>query len=379
MNYYVETHYYDHDKLNSSAAKGRDDYFEMMRRTGLRCIKIPVFKRRQSISWADRIRLEMQIPAAWKAALKGLGKGDTLFVPNPPSERFLMMPRILRAVQRRGCRIAAVVFDLEEFMTPYHRKSARLKDYFSRRTERRLFEMADAMVVHNRRMKEKIVQSGIRADSITAGTVMDYLSDSEADAQAIALRRGADRPVVFCGNLLPEKAGFLREIPAELKMDVYGPGYTAPYQANITYRGVYSPEEIMDVLDGSFGLVWDGDSAHTGAGIYGEYLRCNSPHKMALYLASGMPVIVWDESAMADFVRDEGCGIALSSLDDLPQILAQMTDEEYEQMLSNALRIGGQMRRGEHLQRAFEAALEKLGEPETTEAPETTGTSEEHR
>ena len=44
MNYYVETNFYDHDGLVTSGGKGRDDYFEMMRRCGLKRIVIPTVK-----------------------------------------------------------------------------------------------------------------------------------------------------------------------------------------------------------------------------------------------------------------------------------------------------------------------------------------------
>ena len=50
-------------------------------------------------------------------------------------------------------------------------------------------------------------------------------------------------------------------------------------------------------MEGSFGLVWDGISVETCAGVYGEYLKVNNPHKTSLYLASGIPVIIWKEAA----------------------------------------------------------------------------------
>ena len=358
MNYYVETNFHDHDRLRTSGGKGRDDYFEMLRRTGLTCIEIPVLKRERTVSAADRIRLELRLPAVWNKALKGIGEGDTLFVHNPPSEKFVLFHRVLRKVQRRGCRIVVIVFDLEAFLTPYYRKSAGLKDYLSRRTERKLFETADAMTVHNDRMKEKIAGTGIDPGKMVSVGVMDYLRDEEIDVREVRAKRGADKPAVFCGNLVPGKADFLREIPEDLPLNVYGPGFTAKDRTNITYRGVCPSIELMDVMEGSFGLVWDGDSARTGAGVCGEYLRCNNPHKIALYLASGIPVVVWDESAMAEFVQAEHCGLAVSSLYELPGMLSEMTESEYEELFLNAVRVGAQMRRGAHLQKAFEQVLE---------------------
>ena len=56
--------------------------------------------------------------------------------------------------------------------------------------------------------------------------------------------------------------------------------------------GSFLPDELPSALEGSFGLVWDGDSSKTCSGVFGEYLRYNNSHKASLYLASGFPIIV---------------------------------------------------------------------------------------
>ena len=116
--------------------------------------------------------------------------------------------------------------------------------------------------------------------------------------------------------------------------------------------------ELMDVMEGSFGLVWDSTSADTCDGPFGEYMLFNNPHKIALYLASGMPVIVWDRSAMADFVEEEKCGIMVSRLSEIPDKTAGITDEDYERMRSNAMRVGADMRKGSHIKAAVQRAVE---------------------
>ena len=59
---------------------------------------------------------------------------------------------------------------------------------------------------------------------------------------------------------------------------------------NETYFGSFLPDELPAALEGGFGLVWDGDSAETCSGVFGEYLRYNNSHKASLYLASGFPL-----------------------------------------------------------------------------------------
>ena len=57
-------------------------------------------------------------------------------------------------------------------------------------------------------------------------------------------------------------------------------------------------------MDQNFGLVWDGTSLDGCNGRYGEYLKFNNPHKTSLYLSCGIPVIIWKEAALADFVEE---------------------------------------------------------------------------
>ena len=48
---------------------------------------------------------------------------------------------------------------------------------------------------------------------------------------------------------------------------------------NIIHKGVFKPEELPRVLDGSYGLVWDGDSLDECSGNIGEYLKINKNPK----------------------------------------------------------------------------------------------------
>lgn len=362
MDYYAETNYYDHDQLMISVGKGRDDYFEMFRSCGIRRIGISMFKHGGRIDPLQRIRVEAGLAREWSRALGGLGEGDSLFVATPPSEKFTGLASVIRRVKERGCRIVIVVFDLERFMEPYYSGWKALKYAMSLRAERRLFGLADVMMVHNESMKNYIADMGVDPDIIVPVGIMDYLREQEPDAEDILRRTGRDKPVVFCGNLTPGKAGFLRNVPEGLRIDAYGPGFEYEETGGISYRGVLPPLRLMDEMNASFGLVWDGDSAETAAGACGEYLRYNNPHKMALYLASGIPVIVWEGSAMAGLVRTENCGFAVASLADVRGRIEAMTDAEYDEMVDNAIKVGAGMRRGDHIRAAVIEALEMARE-----------------
>ena len=362
MNYYTETNYIDHDSLRTAGGKGRDDYFEMLRRTGLERILIPTVKDSPGVSCLKRISVEKKLRTVWRTALNGLGKGDTIFLHSPVSEKFIGYPGIIEELHERGCKVVDIVFDLETFFRSDYRRLASLKHAADKLTEARIFRIADLIICHNSRMKEKIISTGVDEEKIICVGVMDYLRD-DFDFRDPE-RFSPEKQVVFCGNLAETKSGFVYDLSEGnvpgLRIDLYGPGFTGREDSSIRYKGVYKSPELMDIMEGSFGLVWDGDSVDTCTGTCGEYLKYNNPHKMSHYLASGMPVLVWEEAAMADFVTDEGCGLTIGSLKDIPQILKSVDDEKYRDLRKNAERAGLQMRRGQHIRNAAEEALKRI-------------------
>lgn len=75
-------------------------------------------------------------------------------------------------------------------------------------------------------------------------------------------------------------------------------------------------------------------------------LKINNPHKTSLYLASGMPVIIWDKAALAEFVQRNCCGITIKSIGEIDEKLKVMSEEEYQTIKANAENIGKRLRSG---------------------------------
>ena len=120
------------------------------------------------------------------------------------------------------------------------------------------------------------------------------------------------------------------------------------------------PDELIGCADGDFGLVWDGDSAECCNGDWGEYLTFNTPHKISLYIRCGLPLIVWNKAAMADFVKENGIGICIDSLRDIDEIYEHLTQEEYNKMCDNILRINQAVSKGEYFRNALSEAISLL-------------------
>ena len=107
-------------------------------------------------------------------------------------------------------------------------------------------------------------------------------------------------------------------------------------------------------------MIWDGQSIDKISGLFGEYLRYNNPHKFSLYMATGIPVIVWKESALASFVEKNKVGYTVNSLYELEDIFKKMTKEEYEILVNNVKKIQNKVINGEYILTAVEKVLEKI-------------------
>ncbi len=151
-----------------------------------------------------------------------------------------------------------------------------------------------------------------------------------------SVERHQSKDVCFAGNL--SKSKFLPQFVEEnndLNILLYGfIDNPEKFGQKATYLGSFSPNEITNI-QGSWGLVWDGDRTDCCGGTYGEYLRIIAPHKFSMYLAAEMPVVVWEESAMAPLVEKYGLGITVSSLSEISAKIGAFSEADYQKVLGN--------------------------------------------
>ena len=112
---------------------------------------------------------------------------------------------------------------------------------------------------------------------------------------------------------------------------------------------------------GDFGISWYGSSLCAAVGPIGEYMEYNNPHKVGLYLRGNSPVIVWKKAGRARFIGQEGIGLAVDALTELPGRLAALTPQEYAAMVENVRRVNRRLAEGYYLQKAMREAFGYLG------------------
>ena len=67
-----------------------------------------------------------------------------------------------------------------------------------------------------------------------------------------------------------------------------------------------------------------------------------------------MPVIIWKEAALAPLIEKNKLGIAVNSLYEIPERIASIPEEEYDQMFRNVQEYSAKLRNGEMLEKMLE-------------------------
>ena len=349
MKYYLKEKFL-HDKNTKNAGnKARNDVEEIVVREGYSPLLLMVDDWYQM----GTIRAQRHKAKALSKAISKLKEGDQLLIQFPMLHHSFFTTHLVKRMQRKGVKVHFVIHDLEvlryanlDTVPLKHKIRVHLQ-------ESSLLKQADGLIAHNPVMKSVLVDKGISEKKIVSLGIFDYLIPNYQDKEDLS-KEGA---IIVAGNLAQEKAGYLYELPARPAYNLYGVGFDeARKLSNETYFGSFLPDELPSALEGSFGLVWDGDSSKTCSGVFGEYLRYNNSHKASLYLASGFPIIVWKQSALSQFVLKNHCGITVDSLFDIKEKVNTISDEEYQELVENAQKVGNNIRSGYYLK----TALEKL-------------------
>lgn len=346
MKYYLKEEFLKDSGARNAGNKARNDVEEIVVREGYSPLLLMVDDWYQM----GTIKAQRHKAKALSKAISKLKEGDQLLIQFPMLHHSFFTTHLVKRIQRKGVKVHFIIHDLEvlryanlDTVPLKHKIRVHLQ-------ESSLLKQADGLIAHNPVMKSVLVDKGISEKKIVSLGIFDYLIPNYQDKEDLS-KEGA---IIVAGNLAQEKAGYLYELPARPAYNLYGVGFDESRKlSNATYFGSFLPDELPSALEGSFGLVWDGDSSKTCSGVFGEYLKYNNSHKASLYLASGFPLVVWKESALAHFVLDKQCGIAIDSLHDLQKALDDLTDRDYMELSANARQVGVALRNGDYLKSAI--------------------------
>ena len=349
MKYFLKEEFLKDSGARNAGNKARNDVEEIVKREGYQPLLLTV----EDWYQMGTVKAQRHKAKALAQAFSQLKSGDQLLIQFPMLHHSFFTTRLVRKIQRRGVQVYFIIHDLEalryanlDTVPLKHKIRVHLQ-------ESSLLKVADGVIAHNPIMNSVLVEKGLPEHKLVSLEIFDYLIPNYQEKDGLS----KDQPIIVAGNLAQEKAGYLYQLPARPAYNLYGVGFDESRALeNEAYFGSFLPDELPAALEGGFGLVWDGDSAETCSGVFGEYLRYNNSHKASLYLASGFPLVVWKQSALSHFVLEKNCGVAVESLHDLKNTIENLSDADYQELVANAKNIGKKIRDGFYLT----SALKKL-------------------
>ena len=344
-------------KNNTAGAKAPDDIASLCLNAGYTPLIMPTFP---SGYIQKKIWLATRCVFFWWKVLKTLPIGAFLIYQHPIYGIRIAEKMIPRIQKEKNIKCVCLIHDLNSLrgdiagVAHCNKKTAEIADNV-------LLKHFDIVICHNEHMRQYMIEQGFAENRLINLEIFDYLTDCKM-ADHI---KNSKPTIAIAGNLASEKCGYIYDIVhpelnknTGLIINLYGVNYDQKKASNnMVYKGSFNPEELPGILDGDFGLVWDGPVAKTCAGNSGEYLRYNNPHKTSLYLVAGIPVIVWSQAAIADFVIKNGVGITVDRLENLEESIRLVSNISYARMCENVKRIGKKLADGYYFKNAIKVAL----------------------
>lgn len=337
----------------NAATKARQDAETIMRSMGCEPLLFPG-ERTAAGNLLKQVSLFFRTLAAWQKLNRTVEPGSLVIMQYPffPIKMVYVLSRLLpRTQKKKKARFLALIHDLNSLRGFYGNAAVY--------SDTRFLKLFDHIITHNRKMTEFLVEAGIPEDKLTELELFDYLTD------AVPKEHTLPEGIAVAGNLDPEKSGYIsrlvRMADENLPLHLYGRGLKGKNEVrSLSFHGAFAPEILPGELEGAFGLVWDGSSAETCEGLTGNYLRYNNPHKLSLYLASGLPVIIWKEAAEAGFIKDNNLGLLISNLTKTPDLIRNTTEDTYREMQAQVQKIQARVRDGSYLAEALRKAEKSI-------------------
>lgn len=285
--------------------------------------------------------------------------GVILFVFRVRSTDFIVLQYPIKKYYRFLCHVAkwkgATTCTLIHDLGCFRRKKLSIEE------EIRKLSLTDIVIATNETMQEWLRKQGLQVRLEHLG-LHDYLSETPYRMRPIV-----PDTLIYAGNIAARKNAFLADtanwLDNNMHLYIYGynDGTVSSDAKHVHLCGFITPEEFIEKAPAGFALIWDGDSAFTPTGIYGEYLHYCTHHKASLSLRAGQPLLVYEHSAIAPLVERLGIGIKVRSLADASSKLKELCrDKERCQQMQVAVQNSAEkIAQGGFLHEA----LERCGAP----------------
>jgi len=334
------------EKRNTAGAKAPADISAICKSLGYQEFMMPRFPSGKNKIY-QKAWLFLEGTYNW-VRLKNTIEDESVVIYQHPMYGNRLMEKMIPMIQRKKhAKFVAVIHDLESLrggIVGVIQRSTKTNEI----ADNSLLKKFDAIICHNEHMRKYLIGQGFIPEKLFNLEIFDYLSKE----RRVQPENSETPSIAVAGNLAIGKCAYIYNIFEKgnnpgLTVHLYGINFQEDRaNHNMIYHGSFKPEELPGKLEGRFGLVWDGNSVETCEGNTGEYLKFNNPHKTSLYLSSGMPVIVWSQAAISDFVKENGVGITVDSLVEIENKIRSISRDEYKDMCVRTDEVGKKLKNG---------------------------------
>ena len=208
-----------------------------------------------------------------------------------------------------------------------------------------LINACDCVIAHNQFMIDRLRELGCKT-SLVSLNIFDYACSIPAK------KRTWDKnniEIAFAGNI--SKSRFLNQLDKNnppFQVNVYGS--PQPHFQHLNYKGCVDADILPNVIEGHFGLIWEGDYE---VNLENNYNQINNPHKLSMYIVAGLPVIALKDSAAGNFIENKKIGFTVTSLDQIYDKIESMNENQYMNMTNECYRIRMKLINGDYLKQAL--------------------------
>lgn len=225
--------------------------------------------------------------------------------------------------------------------------------------ELNIFRKFKYVIVHNEKMKKFLIMNDVEEKNIYELGIFDYLIEENQKHSWDDDIQFQNNEILYAGNLKKDKSPFIYQLDEErmnFYINLYGIGNEKINNKKLLYKGSFEPDNPTNI-SGKLGLVWDGnfDESDEKEG-FKNYTKYNNPHKLSCYLATGIPVIVWDKSSVADLVKKYNVGYTISNIYDINKI----NFKDYLIKKENAEKLGKKVREGYFIKKVISEIIEEV-------------------
>lgn len=288
-----------------------------------------------------------------KKILQPVQDEDNVFVQFPTWQRLNVETALFEELFNKNITVSLLVWDVLPWL---HDDSDR--DYTNEYAFR-LMNKSDLIIAPNPKMAYRLRDEGGVKTKIISMDLWDFRTHSQ-----LKTKNNNFKQVFFAGTL--DKTDF-SNYKGKTKIHLLGNpnGLTEEErsQSNLVVLGEFDNKDLPKQLTNGFGLISyvGGGNSHKkrfkGSEKYGHF---NTPLKLSFYLANGIPVIMDSGSAHVTLIREQNLGLVIDNLNDLDQVLGQMTQDDYNYLKEQVKMYSQRITTGYYTKRILSQALSLL-------------------